>query len=141
MSACLADDDVMLCLRSTVSASGVCVSADDDMLCLRQVSACLADDDVMLCLRPGEHGSTFGGNPLACRVAMAALQVMEEEQLAERADRLGRLLRAELSKLPEDRVSIVRGKGLLNAIVISDSEYGEERSVVGRLYTAQKLHE
>ncbi|KAF0288734.1 Ornithine aminotransferase, mitochondrial [Amphibalanus amphitrite] len=85
-----------------------------------RVSACLADDDVMLCLRPGEHGSTFGGNPLACRVAMAALRVMEDERLAERADRLGRLLRAELAKLPEDRVSAVRGKGLLNAVVVSD---------------------
>ena len=91
-----------------------------------QVSACLADDEVMLCLGPGEHGSTFGGNPLACRVAVAALQVMEDERLAERADRLGTILRAELSKLPEDRVTSVRGKGLLNAVVVSDSEWAGE---------------
>ncbi|XP_037078096.1 ornithine aminotransferase, mitochondrial-like [Pollicipes pollicipes] len=84
------------------------------------VSACLADDDVMLCLKPGEHGSTFGGNPLACRVALAALRVMEEERLAERAERLGQLLREQLRQLPEHLVPVVRGKGLLNAIVIND---------------------
>lgn len=83
------------------------------------VSAVLADDEVMLTIKPGEHGSTYGGNPLGCKVAMAALDVLEEERLAENADRLGAILRAELGKLPTDRVSLVRGKGLLNAIVIN----------------------
>ncbi|ESO82732.1 hypothetical protein LOTGIDRAFT_184502 [Lottia gigantea] len=83
------------------------------------VSAILADDDIMLTIKPGEHGSTFGGNPLACRVAMAALEVLEEEKLAENAERLGEVLRKELSTLPKDIVSVVRGKGLLNAIVIN----------------------
>jgi ornithine--oxo-acid transaminase len=78
----------------------------------------LADDDVMLTIKPGEHGSTFGGNPLACKVAIEALKVLEEEKLAEHADRLGVILRNELSKLPKDIVSIVRGRGLLDAIVI-----------------------
>jgi len=87
------------------------------------VSAVLANDDVMLCIRPGEHGSTFGGNPLACRVAMAALQVVKNERLAENAERLGRLFREELGSFIEgsDLVKLVRGKGLLNAIVINDT--------------------
>ncbi|KAI8792889.1 ornithine aminotransferase, mitochondrial [Biomphalaria glabrata] len=83
------------------------------------VSAVLADNEVMLTILPGEHGSTFGGNPLACKVALEALQVLEEEQLAENAERLGNILRQELNKLPKNIVSIVRGKGLLNAIVIN----------------------
>lgn len=83
------------------------------------VSAILADDNVMLSIKPGEHGSTYGGNPLACKVALAALEVLEEERLAEKAEEMGHIFRSELSKLPEDRVSIVRGKGLLNAIVIN----------------------
>jgi len=83
------------------------------------VSAVLANDDVMLCIQPGEHGSTYGGNALACKVAMEALQVLEDEKLAENADRLGELFRSELRKqLPVEVVPIVRGKGLLNAIVI-----------------------
>jgi len=86
-----------------------------------QVSAVLADDEVMLCIQPGEHGSTFGGNPLACKVAMAALQVLEEEKLADNAQRLGEILRGELRQLPSDVVKLVRGKGLLNAIVINES--------------------
>lgn len=89
---------------------------------LYPVSAVLADDDVMLQIKPGEHGSTFGGNPLGCFVAMEALKVLEEEKLAENADRLGRVFRDELSKLPTDIVTTVRGKGLLNAIVI-DGKY------------------
>ncbi|KAK4310177.1 hypothetical protein Pmani_018240 [Petrolisthes manimaculis] len=84
------------------------------------VSAVLANDDVMLCIKPGEHGSTYGGNPLACKVGMAALKVMEEENLAENAEKMGKLLRSELSKLPQDVVTTVRGKGLLNAIVINE---------------------
>ncbi|KAH8260923.1 hypothetical protein KR044_000638 [Drosophila immigrans] len=83
------------------------------------VSAVLCNDEVMLCIKPGEHGSTYGGNPLGCRVAMAALEVLQEENLAENAFKMGELLRSELSKLPKDVVSVVRGKGLLNAIVIS----------------------
>ncbi|KAL4640157.1 ornithine aminotransferase, mitochondrial [Arapaima gigas] len=86
------------------------------------VSAVLCDDEVMLTIRPGEHGSTYGGNPLACRVAMAALEVLEEEQLAENAEEMGKLLRAELMKLPSDIVTTIRGKGLLNAIVIKETK-------------------
>ncbi|XP_019626521.1 PREDICTED: ornithine aminotransferase, mitochondrial-like [Branchiostoma belcheri] len=85
------------------------------------VSCVLADDEVMLTIKPGEHGSTYGGNPLACKVAIAALEVLEEEKLAERSEYLGQILRAELSKLPSDIVTLVRGKGLLNAIVIKDT--------------------
>lgn len=88
------------------------------------VSAVLADDEVMMCLKPGEHGSTYGGNPLACAVAMEALKVVERENLAENAFRLGELFREEMSKLANetDLVVLVRGKGLLNAIVINDDE-------------------
>lgn len=83
------------------------------------MSAVLANDDVMLCIKPGEHGSTYGGNPLGCKVAMEALKVLQEEKLAENAERLGKILREELSTLPKDVVPMVRGKGLLNAIVIN----------------------
>lgn len=83
------------------------------------VSAVLANDPVMLCIQPGEHGSTYGGNPLGCKVAIAALQVLVEEKLSENAERMGQLLRSSLRELPTDVVSIVRGKGLLNAIVIN----------------------
>ncbi|KAM3859671.1 ornithine aminotransferase, mitochondrial [Diretmus argenteus] len=86
------------------------------------VSAVLCDDEVMLTIKPGEHGSTYGGNPLACRVAMASLEVLEEEKLAENAENMGKLLRTELSKLPKDVVPIVRGKGLLNAITIKETK-------------------
>ncbi|KAH8258673.1 hypothetical protein KR038_003676 [Drosophila bunnanda] len=83
------------------------------------VSAVLCNDQVMLCIKPGEHGSTYGGNPLGCRVAMAALEVLQKENLSENAFKMGALLRKELSELPKDVVSVVRGKGLLNAIVIN----------------------
>ncbi|XP_075532982.1 ornithine aminotransferase precursor isoform X2 [Dermacentor variabilis] len=86
---------------------------------LYPVSAALADDEVMLVIKPGEHGSTYGGNPLGARVAVAALEVLEEERLAENAQRLGEILRAELGKLPKDLVTKVRGKGLLNAIIVA----------------------
>ncbi|KAG5831167.1 hypothetical protein ANANG_G00300950 [Anguilla anguilla] len=86
------------------------------------VSAVLCDDEVMLTIKPGEHGSTYGGNPLACRVAIAALEVLEEEKLAENAEKMGQILRSELSNLPSDIVTKVRGKGLLNAIVIKETE-------------------
>ncbi|MCL2738602.1 MAG: ornithine--oxo-acid transaminase [Bacteroidales bacterium] len=83
------------------------------------VSAVLADDDVMLTIKPGQHGSTFGGFPLACRVAVAALSVVKEEKLAERAEYLGEIFRRELSKIDSPMAGLVRGKGLLNAIVIT----------------------
>ena len=88
------------------------------------VSAVLADDEVMLTIKPGEHGSTFGGNPLACRVAMAALEVVADEQLSERAKTLGERFRQRMQQLADrqDLVTKVRGRGLLNAIVINDTE-------------------
>ncbi|XP_073723401.1 ornithine aminotransferase, mitochondrial isoform X2 [Misgurnus anguillicaudatus] len=86
------------------------------------VSAVLCDDEVMLTIKPGEHGSTYGGNPLACQVAIAALEVLEEEKLSENAEKMGEILRAELKKLPREIVSDVRGKGLLNAIIIKETE-------------------
>lgn len=88
------------------------------------VSAVLANDEVMMCIKPGEHGSTFGGNPLACAVAQAALEVIIEENLAENAYNLGEYFREELNKFIKDSpiVKLVRGKGLLNAIVINDTE-------------------
>ncbi|REJ84853.1 MAG: ornithine--oxo-acid transaminase [Bacteroidetes bacterium] len=82
------------------------------------VSAVLANDDIMLCIKPGEHGSTYGGNPLACKVAMASLQVIRDEKLAENAYRLGNLLLNELKKLEHPAIELVRGKGLFCALVI-----------------------
>ena len=91
------------------------------------VSAVLANDEVMNVIKPGQHGSTFGGNPLAAAVAMAALDVVLDEKLAENAERLGQLFRSELNKYIETSniCSLVRGKGLLNAIVINDTEESE----------------
>ena len=88
------------------------------------VSAVLANNEVMMCIKAGEHGSTFGGNPLACAVAKAALEVIIEEDLAENAYNLGEYFREELNKFIKDSpiVKLVRGKGLLNAIVINDTE-------------------
>jgi len=86
------------------------------------VSAVLANDEVMLCIKPGEHGSTFGGNPLACKIAMAALQVVKEENLAENAQKLGEIFREGLKNINSDLIKIVRGKGLLNAIVINHTD-------------------
>ncbi len=83
------------------------------------VSAVLADDHIMLNIKPGEHGSTYGGNPLACRVAMAALEVLRRDKLAENAEAMGLLLRRELASIDSPYISEVRGKGLLNAIVIT----------------------
>jgi ornithine--oxo-acid transaminase len=82
------------------------------------VSAVLADDDIMLCIKPGQHGSTFGGNPVAARVAIAALEVVRDEKLAENAEHLGEIFRSEMSRIDSDMIELVRGKGLLNAIVI-----------------------
>ena len=83
------------------------------------ISAILADDIVMLQIKPGEHGSTYGGNPLACAVAMKALEVLKSEKMAENAEAMGTLLRSELEKLHSPFIKLVRGKGLLNAIVIN----------------------
>tara|TARA_B100000945_G_scaffold84830_1_gene65752 strand:- start:2727 stop:3947 length:1221 start_codon:yes stop_codon:yes gene_type:complete len=87
------------------------------------VSAVLANDEIMLCIKPGEHGSTYGGNPIACQVAIAALEVVKNENLEKNADELGILFRDELNKFIESNhlVTKVRGKGLLNAILINDS--------------------
>lgn len=82
------------------------------------ISAVLADDEIMLTIRPGEHGSTFGGFPLACKVAMAALTVVKEENLVERAEKLGQIFREEIKKIDNPAIELVRGKGLLNAVVI-----------------------
>lgn len=87
------------------------------------VSAVLASDEVMLTLRPGEHGSTFGGNPLACKVATAALEVLRDEKLSENADKMGRLFREGLRRIPANGlVEGVRGRGLLNAVIIADKK-------------------
>ncbi len=82
------------------------------------VSAVLADDEIMLCIKPGEHGSTFGGNPIAAKVAMAALEVIKEEKLEENSEKLGKIFRDGLRKIDSKMISLVRGKGLLNAVVI-----------------------
>jgi ornithine--oxo-acid transaminase len=86
------------------------------------VSAVLASNEIMLTIKPGEHGSTYGGNPLACAVAIAAMQVVIDEKLSENAERLGEVLRAGLREIKSDRVTAVRGKGLLNAIVIQEKD-------------------
>jgi ornithine--oxo-acid transaminase len=82
------------------------------------VSAVLADNEIMLTIKPGEHGSTFGGNPVAARVAIAALEVVKEEKLAEKAEYLGKIFREEMGNVKSEMIELVRGKGLLNAIVI-----------------------
>lgn len=83
------------------------------------VSAVLADDPIMLTIKPGEHGSTFGGNPLSSKVAIAALEVIKDEKLAEKADKLGHIFRDEMKSVKSERIKVVRGKGLLNAVVIN----------------------
>ncbi|MGB4205546.1 MAG: ornithine--oxo-acid transaminase [Bacteroidales bacterium] len=82
------------------------------------VSAVLANDEIMLCIKPGQHGSTFGGNPIAAKVGIAALTVVKEEKLAEKSERLGKIFREEIMKINSDMIESVRGKGLLNAVVI-----------------------
>ncbi len=91
------------------------------------ISAVLADDEVMLTIKPGQHGSTFGGNPLACKVAIAALEVLKEENLAENAENLGNYFRSEIQKIVDelDILTLVRGRGLLNAIVIKATSTGK----------------
>ncbi len=88
------------------------------------VSAVLADNHIMEVIRPGEHGSTFGGNPMASAIAMEALEVVKDEKLAENSEKLGQIFRSEMQKLVDESelLVLVRGKGLLNAIVINDSE-------------------
>ena len=82
------------------------------------VSCVLANDDIMLTIRPGEHGSTYGGNPVAAAVAIASLQVIKDEQLAENAAKMGAIFRNEIKAIPSELIEIVRGKGLLNAVAI-----------------------
>ena len=82
------------------------------------VSCVLANDDIMLCIKPGEHGSTYGGNPIAARVSIAALEVVRDEKLAENAEKLGQVFRDRISKIHSDMIELVSGKGLLNAVVI-----------------------
>ncbi|KAL1237684.1 Ornithine aminotransferase [Trichinella spiralis] len=84
------------------------------------ISAVLCDDSIMLNIKPGQHGSTFGGNPLACRIAMAAVRVVEEENLASNAFKMGQLFHQQMHSLPSAIVKAVRGKGLLNAIEINN---------------------
>ena len=91
------------------------------------VSAALADDGIMLTIQPGQHGSTFGGNPLACAVTRAALQVVRDEKLAENAEHLGKIFRERMRNVMSRRpelVTVVRGKGLLNAVVINPTADG-----------------
>ncbi|MBK9356663.1 MAG: ornithine--oxo-acid transaminase [Bacteroidales bacterium] len=82
------------------------------------VSAVLADNDIMLCIKPGEHGSTFGGNPVAARVAIEALQVVKDENLADKAEKMGQIFREEMRAIKSEMITLVRGKGLLNAVII-----------------------
>lgn len=84
------------------------------------VSCVLADDEIMLCIKPGEHGSTFGGNPVASKVAIAALEVIKDEKLADNAQRLGEIFRREMRSFDSPMIELVRGKGLLNAVVIKN---------------------
>ena len=97
------------------------------------VSAVLADDDIMLVIKPGEHGSTFGGNPVAGKVAIAALEVIKDEKLAENAEKMGKIFRAELEKIDSDMVELVRGKGLLNAMIIKPKNGKEAWDVCMKL--------
>jgi ornithine--oxo-acid transaminase len=86
------------------------------------VAAVLCDDEIMLNIKPGEHGSTYGGNPLACVVAIEALKVLKDENLADNAEKLGELFREKLRAIQSDRITLVRGKGLLNAMIIKEKD-------------------
>jgi ornithine--oxo-acid transaminase len=97
------------------------------------VSAVLADDEIMLTIKPGEHGSTFGGFPLACRVATAALEVVTEEKLVEKAEYLGKIFREEMGKVKSPFIELIRGKGLLNAIVVKPHNGKEAWDVCERM--------
>lgn len=137
-------DEIQTGIARTGKMLATCQSCDCGSLCERKsairpdivilgkalsggvlpVSAVLADDEIMLTIKPGEHGSTFGGNPLACAVAMEAMKVVRDERLAENAERLGKILRSELNRIKDksNLIKLVRGKGLLNAIVINVPE-------------------
>lgn len=119
-------------IQSGVGRSGKMLCCDHDgvrpdMLILAKalsggvfpVSAVLADDDIMLTIKPGEHGSTYGGNPIACRVSIAALEVVRDEKLAENAQVMGKLFRDEIRKINSPRIKTVRGRGLLNAVEVN----------------------
>ncbi|NOX48474.1 MAG: ornithine--oxo-acid transaminase [Chlorobi bacterium] len=93
------------------------------------VSAVLANDDIMLTIKPGQHGSTFGGNPIAAKVAVAALEVVKDEKLAERAEYLGKIFRDEMKSIDSPMIELVRGKGLLNAVVIKPANGKEAMDV------------
>lgn len=97
------------------------------------VSAVLANDEVMLVIQPGQHGSTYGGNPLACAVAMAALEVVENEKLADHAEKMGQIFRERMRAIQHPMVELVRGKGLLNAVVIKPMNGFEAWDVCVRL--------
>lgn len=97
------------------------------------VSAVLADDEIMLTIKPGEHGSTFGGFPLACKVAIAALEVVKDEKLVEKSEYLGKIFRDEMSKVKSPFISQIRGKGLLNAIVIKPHDGKEAWDVCEKM--------
>jgi len=86
------------------------------------VSAVLADDEIMLTIKPGEHGSTFGGNPVAAKVAIAALDIVKDENLAENAEKLGIIFRESMEKIDSPMIELVRGKGLLNAVIIKPKD-------------------
>ncbi|XP_022899885.2 ornithine aminotransferase, mitochondrial-like [Onthophagus taurus] len=123
------DDEVQTGLGRTGKLLGVHhENVRPDIVCLGKalsggmmaISAVLADDETILCIKPGEHGSTYGGNPLSCKVATAALKVILEEDLCENAKKLGNILMEDLKKLPKELVCEVRGKGLMCAIVINE---------------------
>lgn len=97
------------------------------------ISAVLADDEIMLTIKPGEHGSTFGGNPVACRASMAALEVVREERLTENAEAMGRIFRDRMRSIGSDMIAEVRGKGLLNAVVIRPKNGREAWNVCLRM--------
>ena len=86
------------------------------------ISAVLADNEIMMQIKAGEHGSTYGGNPLACAVAMKSLEILKSEKMAENAEAMGKLLRSELAKLNSPLIKQIRGRGLLNAIVINHKD-------------------
>lgn len=106
---------------------------------LYPISTVLCNDEVMLTTKPWEHGSPYGNSLLGCQVAIAALQVLEEENLAENAEKMGTILRNELMKLPSDIVTTVRGKGLLNAIVIRETKGTESHHVTRYSFLEEEL--
>jgi ornithine--oxo-acid transaminase len=112
----------MLCLDHEKTRADILILGKALSGGMMPVSAVLADDEIMLTIKAGEHGSTYGGNPLAAAVAITSLQVLTDESLAENAEKMGRLMRDELKKINSPLISLVRGKGLLNAIVIDHAD-------------------